>query len=83
MTTVFQLADQLVDDFCVIDPILATSLGVPGSDHLWGDLGLEGIEAEHRLHVEYRPRVAAHLDAPDVAERLAAMVIVAALDERE
>jgi uncharacterized protein (DUF885 family) len=79
MSEMFQIADQLVDAACANDPVLCTFLGVPGSDHLWGDgFGLAGVEAEQRIRTEYRPKVEPFLEAPDLADRIAARVILAA-----
>lgn len=84
MTTMFEIADSLVDDACSIDPVLCTMLGVPGSDHLWGGgFGLAGIEAERSLRSEYRPKVEPFLEASRLEDRLAARVITGSHEEAE
>lgn len=82
MTTAFATADRLVDDICSISPLLSTQLGVPGSDHLWGnDLGLEGIEEKRELRNRYRPLLVPFLDSITPREVLAARVILGVFDE--
>ena len=82
MPTVFEIADRYVTELCEIHPLLATSLGVPGHDHEWGNVfSTEGLEAldDHarRLRAELTP----HLADADSRQRRAARVIVASLDE--
>ena len=82
MSTIFEIADSLVDDACSLDPVTSTFLGVPGSDHLWGEgFGLAGVEAERRLRSEYRPKIEPFLAAPTLEDRLAARVIVGSHEE--
>lgn len=82
MTTAFELADRLVSDTCALNPLMSTHLGVPGLDDQWGDsFGLEGLEQDRRLRERYRPHIMPLLASTDVNERLAARVMVAALDE--
>lgn len=45
MRKIDQIADQYVEDVLAVSPIMCTSMGVPGSDHLLDDLSSEG-EAE-------------------------------------
>lgn len=84
MGNTFDLASELVDEFCAINPPMATTLGVSGSDHLWGDtFGLEGVEQERTLRDRYRDRVAAHLDSDDRRSRIAATVISGSIAEAD
>lgn len=78
----FELSDRYVDDSAALDPLHATSLGIDGYDHLWGEaLGLEGHAARMDLVRRYRTAFAKHVDHPDAVERLAARVMLGALDE--
>lgn len=82
MTTAFQLADDLVDEFCALDPIIATHLGVAGSDDRWGDsFGLAGLEAERDLRERYVSRLGPFTESADPRERLAARVMVGSMVE--
>jgi uncharacterized protein (DUF885 family) len=45
----FALSDALLDEYLKLSPMTCTMLGVPGSDHLWDDLGLEGIAKARAL----------------------------------
>ncbi|HUG32610.1 MAG TPA: DUF885 domain-containing protein [Acidimicrobiia bacterium] len=82
MTTAFELADQIVDAGCALDPVLCTQLGIPGSDHEWGDsFGLAGVEQRHRLHQRFRPLVEPHASREDPSDRIAARVMLSAFDE--
>lgn len=84
MTSVFELADRLVDDICALSPTLSTSLGIPGSDDRWGDeFGLAGLEAALGLRRQYRPLVEPFLGSADDSEVLAARVILGAFDEAD
>lgn len=80
--TPFELSERYVDESAELDPIHATSLGLPGRDHLWGDaMGLEGHAARLDLVRRYRAAFAEHVAHPDERERLAARVMLGALDE--
>ncbi|MDO4718798.1 MAG: DUF885 family protein, partial [Propionibacteriaceae bacterium] len=48
-TAVDQLANQYVADCVALDPILATSIGRDGSDHLLPDYSPAGVEAQAEL----------------------------------
>jgi len=83
MSTAFEITDRYVDELCVLFPPLATSLGVPGSDHEWGDgFGLSGIEAGHDLAVRYRLELLAHVDDPDPRQSLAARITLTSIEEQ-
>jgi uncharacterized protein (DUF885 family) len=67
---------------CALDPILCTELGIPGSDHEWGDtFALTGTEQRLTTQERYRPLVEPFLDSDDPSERLTAKVMIAAFDE--
>ncbi|MFQ5523123.1 MAG: DUF885 domain-containing protein [Acidimicrobiia bacterium] len=83
MPNVFEIADRYVDELCELHPLLATSLGVPGHDHEWGNVfSLEGVEALADLARRLREGLTPHLAAADPRQRRAARVIVASLDEQ-
>ncbi len=83
MPTVFEITARYVDELCVLFPPLATSLGVPGSDHEWGDgFGLSGIEADHDLAVRYRLELLPHIDDSDSRQSLAARVTLTSIEEQ-
>ncbi len=44
MPDIFAISDRLIDDLCEANPVLATTWGVEGFDHLWGDQGQAGID---------------------------------------
>lgn len=82
MSTAFQIASDLVDDACALNPILCTQLGIPGSDDQWGDIfGVAGKEQSLEMHERYRPLVQPFLDSDDPKEHLAAQVMIASFDE--
>ena len=84
MTTAFEIADRLVDDLCSISPLLSTQLGVPGSDHLWGnDFGLDGLVEKREVRDRYRPLIAPFLESDAPEEKLAARVMAGSLDEMD
>lgn len=78
----FRLASDLVDEICVLNPVMATQLGVPGSDDEWGEsFGLLGVEQELELHQRFQPLVEPFLESGDAMERLAARVMLTAFEE--
>lgn len=82
MTSAFDIADRLVDELCDLDPLLATSIGVTGHDHEWGDLGMAGVEARHDLLARYAHQMRG-ADEEEPAQRLAARVTLGSIDEEE
>lgn len=83
MPTVFEISDGYVDELCELFPPLATSLGIPGSDHEWGDgFGMVGIEAGHELILRYRDQFQAHVGDSDPRRALAARVTIGSIDEQ-
>ncbi|MDH3518513.1 MAG: DUF885 domain-containing protein [Acidimicrobiia bacterium] len=81
MASPFELSERLVDDTVALSPVFATSLGVPGSDHLWGDLGLAGAEARYAMARRYRTAFAAHVDHDDQDQRVAARILTKTAEE--
>lgn len=84
VSSVFEIADRLVDDICAASPVLSTMLGLPGSDHTWGDdFGLAGLDQKRAIRAEYEPQLRPHLEAPDPKDRLAANVILGSFAESQ
>ncbi|HEX6220920.1 MAG TPA: DUF885 family protein, partial [Acidimicrobiia bacterium] len=84
MATAFEIADRFVDEACSISPLLSTQLGIPGSNHLWGnDLGLEGLDEKRELRDHYRSLLVPFLKGDLSNEVLAAQVMVGAFDEMD
>lgn len=82
MTTAFELAVDFVDEAAALDPVLATQLGIPGSDHEWGDsFGTSGVERSLALRDRFAARVRPLVDSDDPQERLAARVMTSAFEE--
>jgi uncharacterized protein (DUF885 family) len=82
VTSAFRIASDLVDDLSALDPVLRTQLGIPGSDHEWGDaFGLSGKEQTLEVQARYRPLIEPFLDSDDPRERLAARVLTASFEE--
>ncbi|WP_435299609.1 DUF885 domain-containing protein [Timonella sp. A28] len=76
-TAVDAIAEQYLAASCVLDPFMATSMGLPGYDHLVTDLSPAGIEASARL-----ARVTLdELDTVDPVDEIDA-VTIAAMRER-
>ena len=63
-----------------MSPLLATHLGVRGSDHLWDDFSTEGVTAKADLMRRCRHRITPHLSHPDPDQRHAAEVLAGYLD---
>lgn len=82
--TPFELADRYVTDACLESPVLATGLGVPGSDGEWGaDVGLSAVHRRQEQVDRYLPLITPHLNHADPTERLAAKVMHASLLESQ
>jgi uncharacterized protein (DUF885 family) len=80
LTTPFEISDRLTESYSDLSPILATTSGVPGRDHLWDDLSPEGEAAKADLLARSRAELAPHLDHPDPVQAQAARILVASLD---
>jgi uncharacterized protein (DUF885 family) len=46
---IFALSSRFVDELAALHPTRGTYLGIPGSDHLWGDQGMDGVAADEAL----------------------------------
>ncbi len=71
MTAISDLADEYVTRSCALDPIKATSLGVPGYDDRLTDYSPEGVDERAALERDVVVRLAA-LEPADEGERVAA-----------
>lgn len=81
VTSAFQLGSDYVDEACALNPVLATHLGIAGSDGEWGEtFGPEGVDRARELRSRYRPRLEPLVNNEDPKERLAARVMVAELE---
>ena len=65
MTQIFDLSSTVVDQLVEQDPELATYLGAPGRDHLWGDAGPAGFDKARELW----QRVVAEAEACETSGR--------------
>ena len=66
MTDVFEICSRYIDEYCELNPTAATSMGVSGYDHLWGDAGPESVTAWLAL----ADRIEAEIDAlPEPKDR--------------
>jgi uncharacterized protein (DUF885 family) len=72
---VFPLADAYVDAYAAVRPLEATFAGVGGHDDRWGDLGPDGIAAEHDLLRRTRAELAELPGSEDRWARLAVRVL--------
>lgn len=73
-TPIYALSDRFIDEMAALDPLLATSIGVPGYDHLFTDFSPEG----HAERADHAARTLAALNAlspTSDADRLAAGVL--------
>lgn len=82
MTTPFEIADRLTEDFSDLHPIRATEHGIAGRDHLPTDYSPLGAESRISLFRQARNDLIGHLDHPDPTESFAARVMVGWLDTR-
>jgi YD repeat-containing protein len=82
VSNAFQVADAFVDEMVAANPVVATYLGIPGSDHLWGDVfGMSGIERANELRLHYRTRIGPHLVSDVFKESLTARVMLDSFEE--
>jgi uncharacterized protein (DUF885 family) len=82
MSTPFEIADRLTEEYSDLDPISATSIGVSGRDHLPTDYSPDGAEARTDLFRRARSELGEHLEHPDPIQSFAARVITGWLDTR-
>lgn len=81
VTTAFELASDLVDDIVAVNPTLATSLGLPGANHLWGgSFGPVGIAESVGIYERYEPRLS-QIESDEPRQRLAVRVMQGAVAE--
>jgi uncharacterized protein (DUF885 family) len=81
-TPIYRLSNDYIDRLAALDPGFATSLGIPGSDHLMTDFSPAGHEAREALQ---RTTLAAlnALEPTNDADRLAAGVMRDSLELAE
>ena len=77
---IYTLSSEIVDETAAAIPTLATSLGIAGYDHEWGDLSPSGLEALADLRRDQLRRVAGLPAAADQWARLAVDVVTAELE---
>ena len=80
MPSIFEISDRLVDQVVELNPMLATSMGVEGFDHLWGDQGQAGLDAFLGLAAEVVSEIKALPPSADKGDRLARRVILEAIN---
>ncbi|MGH8872561.1 MAG: DUF885 domain-containing protein [Acidimicrobiia bacterium] len=80
MTTLFEISDRLTESYSDLSPMLATTSGIPGRDHLWDDLTPDGEAARAGLRARARSEMSAHLDHVDAVQARAARIVVAYLE---
>lgn len=79
---VFELSDAYIERLAALDPGFATSLGIPGSDHLMTDFSPAGHEARETLNRATKAKLDS-LDQSSNQDRLAAGVLRNSLDMSE
>ncbi len=75
MTDIFELSDRAVSTLAVLDPMVATSVGIGGQDHRWTDLSPEGVTALRSFWSETKD-AAEQCDRPGRREDVAARVLI-------
>ncbi len=81
LPTPFEISDRLTEEYADLAPQAATSYGIPGRDHLWGDTSPSGHQAIADFATGGIAAMAPHLDHPDAREATAAKVVTAYLQE--
>ena len=76
MTTPFEIADRLTESYSDLSPILATTNGVAGRDHLWDDFSPDGEAAKADLRAATIAELVPFLEDEDPIQSAAARVIV-------
>jgi uncharacterized protein (DUF885 family) len=79
LSPIFALADRFVDEQSALDPMLATSRGTPGFDHLLTDLSPDGY-AERTEHLRAAAATLAGAEPVDDADRRAKAFITERFD---
>lgn len=75
MTDIFELSNRVVTELAVLDPLLATTVGIGGQDHRWTDLSPQGVAALRLFWTETKA-AAEQCDRPSRREDLAARVLI-------
>ncbi len=75
MPDIFELSDQLLDDFMQLNPVAATYFGVAGHDDLWTDLSPAGHDAMRQFWVNALAAAEA-CEAPDRRSEVAKRVLI-------
>ncbi len=78
----FQISDAFTDDYCRLNPLGATYMGVSGHDDRWPGFGPDDVAELADLQRTARSRLIQHLDHPDPVQARAAKVMAAYLGER-
>ncbi|HEX5695032.1 MAG TPA: DUF885 domain-containing protein, partial [Acidimicrobiia bacterium] len=78
--TPFEIADRLTESYADLAPILATTSGVAGRDHLWDDLSPDGEAAKADLRATAISELSAQLDHDDPVQARAAKILVSYLE---
>jgi uncharacterized protein (DUF885 family) len=78
--TPFEIADTLTESYADLAPILATTSGVAGRDHLWDDLSPDGEAAKAELRATAISELSVHLDHDDPVQARAAKILVSYLE---
>jgi uncharacterized protein (DUF885 family) len=76
LTTVFEIADKLTEDYADLEPILATTSGVAGRDDRWDDFSPAGEAAKADLRASASRELTPHLDDPDPVQANAAKIML-------
>lgn len=76
----FEISQALVSDLLAVSPMLATGLGVAGSDDRWDDLSPQGHAQKVEIYRRHRDAAAQHFDHADPDERHAARVVAGFLE---
>ncbi len=82
MTTPFEIADRLTEEWADLSPLAATDYGIAGRDHLVGDFSPDGYAARADLYRGYLSELAPHLSNPDDRQARASKIIVGWLSTR-
>ena len=55
---IFALSDRFVEEWCALQPTLATEAGVAGFDHQWGDFSPHGVQLQSDLLTSVKGKLA-------------------------
>jgi uncharacterized protein (DUF885 family) len=76
LTTVFEIADKLTEDYADLGPTMATTNGVAGRDDRWDDFSPVGEAAKADLRARASEELTPHLDDPDPVQANAAKILL-------